>query len=108
MLHNFLLQVPAAVADSVNAMNNGIVTTVDPGKDAVTITPFELLMKGGIIMYPLILLLLLALYFGIERLIVISKAGKLDRHFMLNIKDYLLSGKIDSERELCRASITPG
>jgi biopolymer transport protein ExbB len=40
-------------------------------------------------------------------MIVISKAGKLDRHFMNNIKDYLHSGKIDSARELCRNTNTP-
>jgi biopolymer transport protein ExbB len=109
MLHNILLQITAP-ADSVAAtVTNTVVTTAPagPGVAEVAITPMELVMKGGWVMVPLLILLLLTLYFAIERLIVVSKAGKLDRNFMHNIKDYLLSGKIDSARELCRATNTP-
>lgn len=109
MLNYILLQITPPAADSVAtvATNTVVPTAVAPGVAEVAITPMELVMKGGWVMIPLILLLLLTLYFAIERLIVISKAGKLERHFMHNIKDYLLSGKIDSARELCRATNTP-
>lgn len=55
----------------------------------------------------LLIFLLIAVYFAIQRLIVVSKAGKVDRNFMNNIRDYLLNGKIDSARELCRTTNTP-
>lgn len=58
-------------------------------------------------MIPLVILLLLTLYFAVERLIVISKASRYDSNFMRNIRDYLLNGKIDSARELCRTTNTP-
>lgn len=109
MLNYILLQITAP-ADSVAAtVTNTVVATTGTGAGVaeVSITPMELVMKGGWVMIPLLLLLLLTLYFAIERLIVISKAGKLDRNFMMNIKDYLLNGKIDSARELCRATNTP-
>lgn len=110
MLHHILLQItsPAAADTTKAAVTTAaqVAATPPPGAE-VAITPMELLMKGGWVMIPLILLLLLTIYFAIERLIVISKAGRLDRHFMHNIKDYLLSGKIDSARELCRATNTP-
>jgi biopolymer transport protein ExbB len=112
MLNYILLQItsPTDSAATVAATTTNTVTTTATGGavvDVATITPMELLLKGGVVMYPLILLLLLTLYFAVERLIVISKASKLDRSFMLNIRDYLINGKIDSARELCRASNTP-
>ncbi|HTF03584.1 MAG TPA: MotA/TolQ/ExbB proton channel family protein [Bacteroidia bacterium] len=107
MLNHILLQIQATADSVANAVNNAPPPSDKPGVAEVAITPMELVMKGGWIMIPLIILLLLAVYFAIERMIVISKAGKLDRHFMHNIKDYLLSGKIDSARELCRATNTP-
>lgn len=110
MLHNILLQITSPAADTTAkavTTNTVVPVAAGPGTAEVAITPFELLMKGGWVMIPLIILLLLTLYFAIERLVVVSKAGKLDRHFMNNIKDYLLSGKIDSARELCRATNTP-
>lgn len=112
MLNYILLQITSPGGDSTA---NAAATTTNtvapvaaaPGVAEVAITPMELLLKGGWVMFPLILLLLLTLYFAVERLIVISKASKLDRSFMLNIRDYLINGKIDSARELCRASNTP-
>lgn len=110
MLNNILLQIQATADTATKVAQTVALTpaaTVVPGAAEVAITPMELVMKGGLIMIPLLILLLLAIYFAIERVIVISKAGKLDRHFMNNIKDNLLNGKIDSARELCRVTNTP-
>lgn len=111
MLNYILLQItsPTDSASTVAATTTNTVTATQTATTVaeVTITPMELLLKGGWVMYPLILLLLLTLYFAVERLIVISKASKLDNRFMANIRDYIISGKIDSARELCRTSNTP-
>lgn len=58
-------------------------------------------------MIPLALLLIITIYFAIERLIIISKAAKTDRTFMPNIRDMLLSGRIESANELCKVKNTP-
>ncbi len=107
MLNYILLQITSPTDSAATTAATTVTNTVTPVPVEVAITPMELLLKGGWVMFPLILLLLLTLYFAIERLIVISKAAKLDRQFMLNIRDYLLNGKIESARELCRASNTP-
>lgn len=108
MLNNILLQITASADSATNAVNNAVTTAAPaPPSAQVTLTPMELMMKGGWVMIPLFILLLVAIYFGIERLIVISKASKLDSNFMKNVRDYLLSGKIDSARELCRSTNTP-
>ncbi|GAB4132613.1 MAG: MotA/TolQ/ExbB proton channel family protein [Bacteroidia bacterium] len=109
-MFHFLLQIANPGDSAAPVANVGIVTNAAPAATQAVqevITPLDLILKGGWVMIPLILFLLIAVYFAIERFVVISKAGKLDKNFMLNIRDYLMSGKIDSARELCRATNTP-
>ena len=68
---------------------------------------WELSLKGGIIMIPLLILSILAIYIFIERTIVIRKAAKEDHTFMDRIKDYIHDGEIDSALVLCRKTNTP-
>ena len=62
---------------------------------------------GGPIMVILGIMLALAVYIFIERLITINKASKEDNSFMNRIKDYILDGKIDSAQKLCRDADSP-
>lgn len=59
------------------------------------------------IMLPLIIMLCLAIYIFVERLLVLNKASKEDRNFMNNIKDFIHDGKIDSAVALCKGNDTP-
>ena len=68
---------------------------------------WELSLKGGIIMIPLLLLSILAVYILIERILAIRQAEKEDTTFMDRIKDYIHEGQIDSALNLCRKSNTP-
>ncbi|MBQ9705364.1 MAG: MotA/TolQ/ExbB proton channel family protein [Paludibacteraceae bacterium] len=62
---------------------------------------------GGWIMVVLAVLLAVAVYLFIERLVIIRKAGKEDKSFMDRIKDYIHDGKIDSALNLCKQADTP-
>lgn len=62
---------------------------------------------GGWIMIVLALLLALAVYFFVERLVIINRAKREDKSFMNRIKDYIHDGKIDSALNLCRDTNTP-
>lgn len=62
---------------------------------------------GGWIMIVLAILLALAIYLFVERLVVINAAKKEDKSFMDRIKDYIHEGKIDSALNLCRQTNTP-
>ncbi len=64
-------------------------------------------MKGGYIMVPLVILSILAIYFIVERMIIVSKASRLDANFMNNIKDSVLNGNLESARNLCRNTSSP-
>ena len=54
------------------------------------ISLLSLLQKGGWIMYPLYLLLVIAIFVFIERVLAIKKVGTIDAKFMLIIKDNIL------------------
>ncbi|MBO5664304.1 MAG: MotA/TolQ/ExbB proton channel family protein [Bacteroidales bacterium] len=68
---------------------------------------FQMALKGGWIMIPLVLLLCLAIYIFIERCIALSQAKKEDPNFMNRIKDYIHSGNIESAIKLCKQTNTP-
>ncbi|MBQ9339480.1 MAG: MotA/TolQ/ExbB proton channel family protein [Paludibacteraceae bacterium] len=62
---------------------------------------------GGWIMIVLAVLLIIAIWIFIERLVVLHKAQKEDKSFMDRIKDYIHDGKIDSALNLCQQTNTP-
>ena len=67
----------------------------------------ELVLKGGWIMVPIILLSLIAIYIFVERFYVITRAGHEDMNFMNRIKDYIYDSKIDAAVALCKSSTSP-
>ena len=71
------------------------------------ISLLDMALKGGWLMIPLALMLLIAIYIFIERLVVLKKASKEDSSFMNRVKDYIYDGKIDSALNLCRDTNTP-
>jgi len=80
------------------------VTTAAP---QTSINFLDLIMKGGIIMVPIIALSFVAIYLMIERYLTISKASKVDPNFMNNIKTLLLDNKVDAALNLARSTNTP-
>ncbi len=80
-------------------------TIVTPKQDSLSL--LDLIMKGGLIMIPMALLSILTIYFFFERLMIISKASKLDKNFMNSIKDFIHNGNIDAAKSLCRNTVSP-
>ncbi len=66
-----------------------------------------LLSRGGPLMIPLGILFALAVYFFIERLMVIRKAGKIDENFMNIIRDHIVNGNVSAARSLAKNTNTP-
>jgi len=71
------------------------------------ISLFSLLQKGGYIMYPLYLLLVIAIYVFFERMIAIKKAGTIDPKFMLIIRDNIISGDLAAAKNLAKNTDNP-
>ncbi|MEI6060406.1 MAG: MotA/TolQ/ExbB proton channel family protein [Bacteroidota bacterium] len=67
----------------------------------------DIIIKGGPILIPVIILLILGIYIFIERNLAISRAAKDDNNFMNNIRDFLHNGRPDSALSFCRNNSTP-
>ncbi|MFN3404058.1 MAG: MotA/TolQ/ExbB proton channel family protein [Cytophagaceae bacterium] len=73
--------------------------------DAVSV--LDLIFKGGLIMIPIFLLSIWAIYIIIERTLSLKKADKDPEVFMDNIKSLVLSGDIKAAELQCRNFDTP-
>ena len=71
------------------------------------ISMWDMLQKGGFLMYPLYFLLVLAIFFFFERLIAIRKASKIEPNFMNIIRDNILSGNISAASSLAKNTPNP-
>lgn len=81
-------------------------TLVEPAGE-LTLTFWDLTLKGGWIMIPLALLWFIAVYLFIERFWAIKKASKVDINFMNRIKEYIYEDKVESALTLSQAQNTP-
>jgi Biopolymer transport proteins len=98
----YFLQVPA----------NSIVDTLHKAVQAIPPVPekismWDLLQKGGWIMYPLYFLFAMAIFVFFERLIAISKASKIEDNFMNIIRDHIITGNVTAARSLAKNTANP-
>jgi biopolymer transport protein ExbB len=97
----FLLQVPVS--------NPELITTQasEPVIEKLRILDLVFMSGSLWIMIPLLVMLALAIYIFVERLLTINKSAKEERNFMNNIRDFIHSGKIESALALCKGNATP-
>jgi biopolymer transport protein ExbB len=78
---------------------------------AIKATPsldlWDLTMKGGIIMIPIGILSLIAMYVFGDRYLAIQRASKVDPQLMNQIRQSILDGKIDAALAICRTTDIP-
>jgi biopolymer transport protein ExbB len=67
----------------------------------------DLLFKGGWVMIPLALLAFIGLVIFVERYLTIRKASSDESNLMMQVKQSVISGKLDSAIAICRNSNTP-
>jgi len=72
-----------------------------------SMTLFDLVMKGGWIMFPLGILMFVAFYIFFERFRAIRRAASFETSFMDRIRDYINEGRIDAALSLCQSSDKP-
>lgn len=59
------------------------------------------------IIIPLFLMSIYAIYIFVERFMALKKADNDEKQFMLQIKDYVQDGKLDSAKNLCKTTDNP-
>ncbi|OIQ17320.1 MAG: biopolymer transporter ExbB [Flavobacterium sp. MedPE-SWcel] len=76
-----------------------------------TLSIWDLLTSGGIggqiIVVVLALLLFVAIYLYIERIMALKEASKVDNGFMNQIRDHITNRRFDSAKLLCQNTNTP-
>jgi biopolymer transport protein ExbB len=71
------------------------------------ISVIDLLSKGGVLMIPLALLLVVAIFVFIERLLYIRKASKIEENFMNIIRDNIVTGNVTAARSMAKNTNNP-
>lgn len=89
----------------INTTNNLTATQATPSE--ISLSVYDLALKGGWIMAILAVLSIIAVYIFIERFLTIKKASQDDKHFMNNIRDFIHNGRLDSALALCRNNESP-
>ena len=100
MFHPMFLQVVA------NTVSDTLAKVAQPIAEQAPeqLSLWYLIKEGGILMIPLFICSILAVYFFVERYIAIRKAGNTPADFMLRIKEKMLEGNISGAQSLAKNS----
>ena len=80
---------------------------IEPVDGLETISVLELLLNGGFMMIPILLLWIGAIYIFVERLLLIKNSSKTPADFKDRIRSMVLSGEVDGAKLLCAQTDTP-
>ncbi len=99
----------AQTEDSLtDAIKTGIQTIeTSPQITETKISLITMIAKGGPIMYPLALLLLISIYILVERLLVLGKASKTNKELLQSIKEMINTGNLSNAISMCKNINTP-
>lgn len=100
-----LLQVPTDTGSLLTDTANLVKPAVTAAQEELHF--IDLLFKGGWVMVPLALLAFLALIIFVERYLTIRKASKTENSLMLQIRQNIQDGRLESAIALCRNSNSP-
>ncbi len=102
-------QVQQSAAQVVEAAQQVVTAPVVVNTPADQLSLWDLISFGGWwIMGPLALMSIITVYVVIERSIILRKALNQEKDFMPKVRDYMHEGKIDSAKNLCAQSGSPG
>jgi biopolymer transport protein ExbB len=89
----------------VNQAANEAAATVEA--EGISLDFWELALKGGWIMVPLVILSAIALFIFGDRYFAIHRASRVDSNLMNQIRQHIQEGKIDSALALCKSTDKP-
>ena len=95
------------MAETVTENAANAAATVAPVAQEQTYSLIEMACKGGWLMIVLLILSIIAIYIFGKKWWLISRASKVDKNFMSDIRDYIHEGKIKSAITLCERYDTP-
>ena len=110
----FILKIGAVlnIAQTQDSLTEAIKTGIQTIETSPQITETKIslitmIAKGGPIMYPLALLLLISIYILVERLLVLGKASKTNKELLQSIKEMINTGNLSNAISMCKNINTP-
>ena len=110
----FILKIGAVlnIAQTQDTLTEAIKTGIQTIETSPQITETKIslitmIAKGGPIMYPLALLLLISIYILVERLLVLGKASKINKELLQSIKEMINTGNLSNAISMCKNINTP-
>lgn len=110
----FILKIGADlnIAQTEDSLTDAIKTGIQTIETSPLITETKIslitmIAKGGPIMYPLALLLLISIYILVERLLVLGKASKTNKELLQSIKEMINTGNLSNAISMCKNINTP-
>ncbi len=100
---NFLLTINSYI-DTASVVGASDITN---SVEELELSIFDMAMKGGWIMIPIVLLAVIASYIFFERLFAISAANKSQRNFIDEVKNNIQDGNIDAAIYLSKSINSP-
>ncbi len=107
MLNSILLQIVQGAGAATDTANQALVSIPQQNPTVDSFSLLDLLIKGGYIMIPILILSVLAIYIFIERYLSIRQASKFEEGFMNNIRDFIYNNRIDSAIAFCKSNKSP-
>ena len=98
MFLNFFLQSSTVVSDTVSKV---AVNTIATPSTTDTVSYLDFILKGGVMIIPIIILLFFCIYVIVERYLSIKKTTKQDENMINDVRIQLKSGKIDNAIMMC-------
>ena len=110
----FILKIGAVL--NIAETKDSLIDTIKTGIQTIETSPqvtetkislITMIAKGGPIMYPLALLLLISIYILVERLLVLGKASKTNKELLQSIKEMINTGNLSNAISMCKNINTP-
>jgi len=97
------------ITETLDTLNRTVAAAanlpVQPAPESMSL--MSMIMKGGIIMIPIAILSIAAVYVFIERYLTFRRYVTSDENFMNRIHDYIYDGRTDSALALCKNTSKP-
>ena len=82
-------------------------TFLETSNEPITISVFDLLLKGGFMMIPIFILFIISIYILFEKILVLKKESKNTKGFNKEIKERVSQGDINAAKLICQDTNTP-
>lgn len=103
MMSSQVVDTAIKAADTLNQVAQGALPQAAHEK----LNFLDLLMKGGVIMLPILLLLIIGIFIFIERFITLRTAARADSNLLNSIRPSIISGNLETALAVCRNSTSP-